>query len=73
MRVLRALVWRLAVSGMIVRFVWVPAALQPAHPLSGLFSDHNGSISAAEGAAGCIYERLVGVPMACAVFGVVFV
>ena len=34
MRVLRLLVWRLAVSGMVVRFVWVPSALQPADPLS---------------------------------------
>ena len=29
MRVLRALVWQLAVSGMVVRFVWVPSALEP--------------------------------------------
>ena len=35
-RVLRSLVWRLAVSGMVVRFVWVPSALQPADPLSRL-------------------------------------
>ena len=48
MRVLRAMVWRLAVSGMVVRFVWVPSALQPADPLSQLFSNHNGSVSAAE-------------------------
>ena len=34
MRVLRSLVWRLVVSGMVVRFVWVPSALQPADPLS---------------------------------------
>ena len=71
MRVLRA-AWRLAVLGMIVTFVWVPSALQPADLPSRLFSDHNGSISAAEG-AWCIYERLVGVPMACTIFGVVFV
>ena len=70
MRVLRALVWRLAVSGRVVRFVWVPSALQPADPLNRLSSDHNGSVSAA---AWCIYERLVSVPMACSVIGVVFV
>ena len=34
MRVLRALVWRLAVSRMVVRFVWVPSGLQPAGPLA---------------------------------------
>ena len=72
-RVLRTLVWRLAVSAMVVQFVWVPSTLQPVDPLSRLFSDHTGSISAAEGAAWYIYERLVGVPMACTVFEVVFV
>ena len=73
MRVLRALVWRLAVSGMVVRFVWVPSALQPADPLSRLFSNHNGSSGAAEIEAWCIYGRLISVPAACSVFGVVLV
>ena len=73
MRVLRVLVWRLAVSGMVVRFVWVSSALQPADPLSGLFSNHNGSASAAEIGAWCIYERMVTLPTACFVFGVVLV
>ena len=31
MRVLRALVWRLAVLGMVVQFVWVPLYLRFAH------------------------------------------
>ena len=73
MRVLRALVYRLAVSGMVMRFVWVPSALQPVDPLSRLFSDHNGNKGAAEVEAWCIYERLVSVPEACSVFGVVLV
>ena len=73
MRVLRSLVWRLAVSGMVVRFVWVPSALQPADPLSRPFSDHNGDKGAAEIQAWCIYERLFSVPEACCVFGVVIV
>ena len=73
MLVLRALVWRLAVSGMVVRFVWVPSALQPADPLSRLFSDHNGNKGTAEVEAWCIYERLVFVQEACFVFGVVLV
>ena len=73
MRVLRALVWQLAVSGMVVRFVWVPSALEPADPLSRLFSDHNGNVGAAEVEAWCIYERLVSVPEACSVFGMVLV
>ena len=47
MLVLLALVWRLVVSGMVVRFVWVPSALQPADPLSRSFSSHNGSANAA--------------------------
>ena len=67
MRVLRAVVWRLAVSGMVVRFVWVPSALQPADPMSQLFSSHNGSTTAAEIEAWCIYERLISVPAACSV------
>ena len=71
MRVLRSLVWRLAGSGMVVRFVWVPSALQPADPLSRLFSDHSGDKGAAEIQAWCIYERLLSVPGACCVFGVV--
>ena len=73
MRVLQALVWRLAVSGMVVRFVWVPSALQPADPLSRLFSNHNRNVGAAEVKAWCIYEHLVSVPEACSVFGVVLV
>ena len=73
MRVLLSLVWRLAVSGMVVRFVWVPSALQPADPLSQLFSDHNGDKGAAEIQAWCIYECLLSVPEACCVFGVVIV
>ena len=59
MWVLWALVWRLAVSGMVVRFVWVPSALQAADRLSRLFSDHNGNKGATEFEVWCIYERLV--------------
>ena len=73
MRVLRAVVWRMAVSGMIVRFVWVPSALQPADPLSRLYSEHNGSKCEAECAAWGVYERLLRMPTACTPFGVVFV
>ena len=73
MQVLQALVWRLAVSGMVVRFVWVLSAPQPADPLTRLFSSHNGSTSAAEIEAWCIYERLISIPAACSVFGVVLV
>ena len=73
MRVLRLLVWQLAVSGMVVRFLWVPSALQPADPVSRLFSDHNGNKGAAEIQAWCLYECLVSVPEACYVFGVVLV
>ena len=42
-------------------------------PMSRLFSSHNESTSAAEVEAWCIYERLISVPAACSVFGVVLV
>ena len=73
MWVLRSLVWRLAMSGMVARFVWVPSALQPADPMRRLVSYHNGDKGAAEVEAWCIYERLVSLPEACYVFGLVLV
>ena len=51
----------------------VPFALQPADPLSRLFSNHNVNVRVAEVEAWCIYERLVSVPEACSVVGVVIV
>ena len=70
MRVLRALAWRLRLSGLVVRVVWCPTEIQPADLLSRIESETHGVMARAEQMAWFSWGRLLNCADLCTFVGV---